>query len=113
MRRTVNRTPVRACPVNGVWGPAVRRTGANRPDSTMFEELVDAIGPLRRPRGRPRQRPGKGHADKAYDLPRCRRFLHRRHITVRIARKGIESREKRGRHRGVVERTLAWLGRGA
>src|SRR3712207_914576 len=27
----------------------------------------------------------------------------------RIARKGIESSEKLGRHRWVVERTLAWL----
>ncbi len=32
-------------------------------------------------------------------------------IKVRIARKGIESSEKLGRHRWVVERTLAWLGR--
>jgi transposase len=33
-----------------------------------------------------------------------------RHIRVRIARKGIDSSEKLGRHRWVVERTLAWLG---
>lgn len=89
---------------------ALRITGANRHDSALFEEVVDAIPPIRRPRGRPRQRPVKLHADKAYDIPRCRRFLHRRHIKVRIARKGVDTSERLGRHRWVVERTLAWLG---
>jgi transposase len=35
--------------------------------------------------------------------------LARRHIKPRIARRGIESSAKRGRHRSVVERTLAWF----
>jgi hypothetical protein len=36
--------------------------------------------------------------------------LRKRGIKCRIARKGIESSEKLGRHRWVVERTLlAWL----
>jgi transposase len=30
---------------------------------------------------------------------------------VRIARRGIESSQRLGRHRWVVERTLAWLNR--
>ena len=34
-----------------------------------------------------------------------------RHIKVRIARKGIDSSQRLGRHRWVVERTLAWLNR--
>ena len=42
-------------------------------------------------------------------IPRCRQALTRRHIRVRIARKGIDSSQHLGRHRGVVERTLAWL----
>ncbi len=65
----------------------------------------------RRPRGAPRKRPGKLHADKAYDYDTrgCRQALARRGIRCRIARKGIESSEKLGRHRWVVERTLAWL----
>ncbi len=67
--------------------------------------------PVRGKPGRPPRRPTKLHADKAYDIPRCRRALTCRHIKVRIARKGIESSEKLGRHRWVVERTLAWLGR--
>jgi transposase len=88
---------------------AVRLTGANRHDSTVFEALLDAIPPILRPSGR-RRRPAKLHADKAYDIPRCRRALSARHIRIRIARKGIESSAKLGRHRWVVERTLAWLG---
>ena len=76
----------------------------------MFEELVDAVEPIKRPgRGRPRKRPEKLHADKAYDSKRCREVLRNRGIKVRIARKGIESSEKLGCHRWVVERTLAWL----
>lgn len=35
----------------------------------------------------------------------------RRHIQVRIARKGRDSSQRLGRHRWVVERTLAWLKR--
>ncbi len=77
----------------------------------VFEALVDAVPLIRTPTGRRRKRPAKLHADKAYDLPRCRRFLRRRHITVRIARKGIDSSQRLGRHRWVVERTLAWLAR--
>jgi len=44
-----------------------------------------------------------------YDYPRCRRALRRRGITPRIARRGIESSQRLGRHRYVVERSLAWL----
>ena len=54
---------------------------------------------------------GKVHADKGYDFPRCRRFLSRRGIRVRIARRNVESSQRLGRHRWVVERSLAWLAR--
>jgi transposase len=73
--------------------------------------LLDAVPPIRQPNRRRRKRPAKGHADKGYDYPRCRHALRRRHIQVRIARKGIDSSERLGRHRWVVERTLAWLNR--
>lgn len=85
-------------------------TGANRHDSIVFEELIDAIPAIRRRSGQRRKRPDKLHADKAYDIPRCRRFPRRQGIRVRIARKGIESSQRLGRHRWVVERTLAWVG---
>jgi transposase len=90
----------------------VTHTAANVHDSKALEEAVDAIWPIRKPgRGRPRKRPKKLHADKGYDFPRCRRALRKRGITPRIARRGIESSEKLGRHRWVVERTLSWLNR--
>jgi transposase len=75
---------------------------------------VDAIEPIKRPHGRPgrpRKRPEKLHADKAYDFARCRKALRKRGIKARIARRGIDSSERLGRHRWVVERTLAWLAR--
>lgn len=84
-------------------------SGANRHDSVVFEDLIDAIPPIKQANGRRRKRPAKLHADKGYDIPRCRRALTQRHIRVRIARKGIDSSQRLGRHRWVVERTLAWL----
>ena len=86
-------------------------SGVNRHDSVVFEELLDAIPPIRQADGRRRKRPAKLHADKGYDIPRCRQALRRRHIRVRSARKGIDSSERLGQHRWVVERTLAWLNR--
>jgi transposase len=73
---------------------------------------VDAISPIRKPRrSRPRKRPMKLRADKAYDFARCREALRKRGIKARIARRGIDSSERLGRHRWVVERTLTWLAR--
>jgi transposase len=86
-------------------------TAANRPDDGLLAALVDAVPPVRRPRGRPRQRPAKLHADKGYDYRHCRDALRRRGITARIARKGVEGHATLGRHRWVAERTLAWLAR--
>ena len=77
----------------------------------MFEEMIDAIEPIKRPRGRPRKQPEKVHADKGYDYPKCRLALRTRGIKIRIARRGIESKERLGKHRWVVERTLSWLNR--
>jgi transposase len=78
----------------------------------MLAPTLDAIPAVRSGRrGRPRRRPGKLHADKAFDHHRCRRECRARGITPRIARRGIESSECLGRHRWVVERTLAWLAR--
>ncbi len=84
-------------------------TGANRHDSVVFEEVLDAIPPIRQPNRRRRKRPAKLHADKAYDSSPLRRALRARGIKPRIARRGIDSSERLGRHRWVVERTLSWL----
>ncbi|HEV2125459.1 MAG TPA: IS5 family transposase [Chloroflexota bacterium] len=86
-------------------------TSANRHDSVVFAELLDAIPSIKQANGRRRKRPDKVHADKAYDIPRCRQALTTRHIRIRIARKGIDSSHRLGRHRWVIERTLAWLNR--
>ncbi|GAA5042533.1 hypothetical protein GCM10023259_012380 [Thermocatellispora tengchongensis] len=56
-----------------------------------------------------RRRPAKLHGDKGYDYPHLRTFLRGRGITPRIARRGIESSRRLGRHRWVVERTVSWL----
>jgi transposase len=91
---------------------AVRLSAANAHDSTQLLPLIDAIPPLIGPRGkpgRPRKRPAKLHGDKAYDAAGLRRALRARGITPRLARRGIESGERLGRHRWVVERTQAWL----
>ena len=89
-------------------------TAANVNDSVMFEDVLDAIPLLHRPfgeRGHPRCRPEKVHADKGYDKPHCRRFLHTHRMLCRIARIGVESKTRLGRYRWVVERTGAWYNR--
>ena len=60
-------------------------TAANVNDTTMFEAVVDDLPPVRTPAGR------------------------RRGIRPRIARRGIESSTRMGRHRWKVERALSWL----
>ena len=48
---------------------------------------------------------------KAYDHRRCRQACRRRGIAPRIARRGVETSQKLGRHRWVIERTFAWINR--
>ncbi|WTI33633.1 IS5 family transposase [Streptomyces sp. NBC_00589] len=84
-------------------------SGANLHDSQALEPLVRGIPPIRSRRGRRRRRPGKLHADKGYDYAHLRRWLRSRGIRPRIARKGVESSQRLGRHRWVVERTVSWL----
>ena len=87
---------------------AILLSPANHHNSRVFEPLLESIPSLKRSRaGRPRRRPQKVHADKAYDIPRCRQYLRRRRIGCRIARKPIDSSERLGRHGWVVERILA------
>ena len=82
----------------------------SRSSATQLLPLVDAIpsiiGSSGKP-GHPSKRPAKPHGDEAYAL--LRRALRSRGITTRIARRGIDSSERLGRHRRGVERTLAWL----
>jgi IS5 family transposase len=89
---------------------AVRRSAANVNDSQLLEAVLDAIPPIRGRRGQ-RCRPRKLHADKGYDSAKSRQACRARGITPRLARRGIETSEKLGQHRSLVERTLAWLSR--
>lgn len=84
-------------------------SAANVPDAHLLVPLLDSIIPVRGRRGRPRHRPAKLHADKAYDVRALRAEVRRRGIAVRIARKGVESSERLGRHRWIVESCLSWL----
>ncbi len=82
-------------------------SGASLHDSQALEPLVRGIPPIRSRRGPRRRRPAKLHADKGYD--HLRRWLRKRGIRHRIARKGIESSTRLGRHRWTTERTMSWL----
>jgi hypothetical protein len=84
-------------PLTWTGGEPVARQRARR---------VRRCGPEKRTVARARHR---APARPYYDYPRCRRALRRRGITPRIARRGIDSSQRLGRHRYVVERSLAWL----
>ncbi|MGX4731470.1 IS5 family transposase [Kitasatospora griseola] len=85
-------------------------SGANLHDSQALIPLVEAIPPIRSRCGPRRRRPGRLHGDKAYDHRFIRSYLRRRQIPARIARRGVESSQRLGRHRWVIERTVAWFG---
>ncbi len=84
-------------------------TAANVNETTVLEQLLDSIPPVRGKRGRPRRRPEKLHADKGYRSRKNQKALRQRGIQSRIARPKIESSQRLGRYRWVVERTIAWL----
>lgn len=84
-------------------------SAANTHDSRLLVGLVDRVGPVRGRVGRPRRRPERLYADKAYDFGRCRQALRARGIGARIARRKVQSARRLGRQRWKVERTIAWL----
>lgn len=88
-------------------------TAGQAHESTMFEPVMDAVEVGRR-RG-----PGAVAGDKAYDLPRIRRWCRRHGIKAVIPEKNKPHGRKRGRppvldkaayrRRNVVERCIGWL----
>ncbi|HEY1391495.1 MAG TPA: IS5 family transposase [Ktedonobacterales bacterium] len=94
---------------------------ANTAEVRLAEQTLDTVA-VERPRGRPRRRPEKLVADRAYDSSAFRRALRQRGIGMCIPpkRRPAEWRPKRGRPvvarkaeyrcRYKVERTFAWLG---
>jgi transposase len=88
---------------------SVAVSAANTNDSFALKPVVMAIPAIRSRRGPRRRKPDKLHADRAYDHADLRLWVREQGIRVRIARKGIESNTKLGKHRWVIERTMAWL----
>lgn len=88
---------------------AIEVTAGQAHESTRFESLIDAV----------RRRPQAVAGDKAYDLPRIRRWCRRHHVKVVIPEKRKPHGRKPGRppmldrlayrRRNVVERCIGWL----
>ncbi|MGF1425623.1 IS5 family transposase [Kitasatospora sp. LaBMicrA B282] len=88
---------------------ALAISAANTHDSQALKPLVLGIPAVRSRRGPRRRRPAKLRADKAYHSVEHLAWLRERGIVPRIARPGIDSSERLGRHRWKIERTIAWL----
>jgi transposase len=89
---------------------AILHTGANCHDSNKIIELIDAVPPIKRPRGRPRRRPDAVYADRGYDYDKkVRRPIRRRGIRPVIARKRTAHGSGLGKFRWFVESTQSWL----
>ncbi|MEW2048071.1 transposase [Streptomyces sp. NPDC005476] len=88
---------------------AVAVSGANTHDSLPLKPLIRGIPAVRSRRGPRRRRPVKLRADKAYFSAEHLTWLRERGLVPRIARPGIESSERLGRHRWKTERSIAWL----
>ncbi len=86
-------------------------SGAQVHDSRLLIPVINATSAVTGLPGRARRRPGKLRADRAYGPRAHRAWLRRRGIVPCIARYGIESRERLGRWRWIVERILGWLHR--
>ncbi|WP_372501221.1 IS5 family transposase [Streptomyces meridianus] len=84
-------------------------SGANVHDSQALLPLILGIPAIRSRRGPRRRRPGRLRADKAYYSADRLAWLRSRGIVPRIARPGIESSERLGRHRWKIERSISWL----
>ena len=87
---------------------AIRLTAANTHDSRVFEELINAVPPIRQCLGRPRKRPAKLHADRAYDVRGCHKGLTKRRIKDRTCvQQGRDTGDRRSLSRRLVVRGRA------
>ncbi|MBN3933303.1 IS5 family transposase [Streptomyces verrucosisporus] len=77
-------------------------TAGQRGDSPQFEPVLEAIRVPRLGLGRPRRRPDRVRADKAYDSRSNRSYLRRRGIkaTIPVPADRVRSRLKRGSRGG-------------
>ncbi len=81
----------------------------NTHDSEGLKPMVEGQQTRHDPHNGRYFKPQRLHADKAYDRADLRRWLRGKRIGVRITRRGIESSERLGRRRRVIERTISWL----
>jgi transposase len=89
---------------------AVGLSAANTHDLLLLEAMVDAVPAVKGPRGRPgrpRKRPASSTSTRATTPPLPAGTAPRDHAQDRPSR--IESSARLGRHRWVIERSLAWL----
>jgi IS5 family transposase len=86
-------------------------TAANVNEPPVCQDARDALPTVAKQRGRPRWKPDRIQADKGYDSQANRDDLTEAGRLPRIARRGIESRQKWGKYRWVIERTFAWRNR--
>jgi hypothetical protein len=86
-------------------GSGDRRTLVTRGTVAAFARFPSA-GRRHGPR---RRRPGRLRADRTYHSAERLKWLRERGIVPRIARPGIESSERLGRHRWKIERSVSWL----
>jgi transposase len=87
-------------------------------ESTQFEQAMDSVTISQR-RGRPRCRPKRLAADRAYAAQRIRHWLRSHRISAVIPAKHQRGKPRRGRPvrcngehyrgRNVVERCVGWL----
>lgn len=82
-------------------------SAGNTADGDAMIPLVNAFPPVRSRRGPRRRKPAKLHGDKTYNSRERRRWLRDKGIRPRLARKDIESKQRLGRHRWVIERSMA------
>jgi transposase len=72
-------------------------TAGQRGDSPQFQPVLEAISVPRIGAGRPRKRPGKVRADKAYGSRANRAYLRRRGISCTIPLKADQIRHRKNR----------------
>ena len=87
-------------------------------ESRQFEQLVETVE-VHQARGRPRSRPRRIGADKAYQAQRIRHWLRAHGLGAVIPPQDQQGRRRRGRPigydrcryrgRNVIERSIGWL----
>jgi transposase len=103
-----------ACDKRGV-PLAVKITAGQVHDSTQLENVLEEIHIPRTGKGRPKCKPARVAADKAYSCTRLRRYLISRSIKSVIPRKSNEpdGRERFDigtyKNRNVIERSIGWI----